>query len=269
MNKPTETTYKAAIARLENGNSLGEVIYYFQRSLGVEIPKTTLHRKWEKYRSASKNGTAEQQTGTAGTTEKGASIIAESATVEHAQNAHSDTENAVPVRSDRSRNSSKTAGILAFLGRNFGLMDWAFYLLNGTACFAVFDTVPGVPGASMATIYALFSLDAILRVKRADMPNAAQVAAMRVVALEIIAALFHFRLINAYLWHNLDKLPFDVFQTAGKEYRRMDGDICLNCHYQNGDWVGFIAALCAFLMACAACHAVFFAKAAAKERVKG
>jgi len=271
MNKPTETTYKAAIARLENGNSLGEVIDYFDRNLGVALKKTTLHTKWKKYCSE-KNRTAEQKTGIPGTTEQSASTFSESATVEHAQNAHIDTENAVPVRSDRSRNSSKTAGILAFLGRHFGLMDWAFYLLNGTACFAVFDTVPGVPGASMATIYALFSLDAILRVKRADMPNAAQVAAMRVVVLEIIAALFHFRLINSYLWHNLDKLPFEVYY--GVEHgraiaRQMDGDTCINCYYHNGSWVGLIAALCAFLMACASCHAVFFAKAAAKERVKG
>ena len=267
MNKPTETTYQAAIARLENGNSLGEVIDYFSRNLQVEIPKTTLHRKWEKYRSA-KNGIAEQKAGTVGTAPGQASTIAENATVENAENAHSDTANAVPRRSEQSKSNSKTAGILAFFSRHFGLMDWAFYALNGTACFAMWDTAPGVPGASMAAIYALFSLDAILRVKRADMPNAAQTAAMRVVVLEIIAALFHFRLINSYLWHNLDKLPFDVFQTAGADYRRMDGDICLNCYYQNGDWVGFIAAICAFLMACAACHAVFFAKAAAKEMQK-
>ena len=168
--------------------------------------------------------------------------------------------------------SKIVSSVRNFVTVHFDLMSAAFYLLNGTACFAVFDTVPGVPGASMATIYALFSLDAILRVKRADMPNAAQVAAMRVVALEIIAALFHFRLINEYLWHNLDKLPFEVYY--GVEHgraiaRQMDGDTCINCYYHNGNWVGFIAAFCAFLMACAACHAVFFAKAAAKERVKG
>lgn len=155
--------------------------------------------------------------------------------------------------------------------RHFGLMDVAFYTLNGTACFAMWNTAPGVVGASMATIYCLFSLDAILRVKRADMPNTAGAAANRVIFLEVIAAIFHFRLIDAYLWHNLDKLPFSVYQTAGNgvnDYRRMDGDVCLNCYWHNGDWVHFIAGLMAFLMAAAACHAVFFAKQAAIEAAK-
>lgn len=154
--------------------------------------------------------------------------------------------------------------------QHFGLMDLAFYVLNGTACFAMWDTAPGVVGASMATIYCLFSLDAILRVKRADMPNTAAAAANRVIFLEVIAAIFHFRLIERYLWDNLDKLPFPVVRKVDgfTTIRNEAGEIAYLWEWHNAGWVTFLAAVCAFMMSAAACHAVFFAKSAAKEAAK-
>lgn len=268
MKKPTDATYAAAIARLKNGFGLRETIRYFEHHFGVNIPPATLHRKWEK----AKNETPEQQAGTmeqqTGTAKAGVLPDVLPTVTATAQNAVLNVENAVSTRSEQQSSRSTIAETTVFFARHFGLMDLAFYVLNGTACFAMWNTAPGVVGASMATIYCLFSLDAILRVKRADMPNTAGAAANRVLFLEVIAAIFHFRLIDAYLWQNLDKLPFSVYQTAGNgvsDYKRMDGDVCLNCYWHNGDWVHFIAGLMAFLMAAAACHAVFFAKQAATE----
>lgn len=266
--KPTAATYTAAIARLRNGFKLRDTIRYFKEHFGVDIPPATLHRKWEKARNETpeqQSGTMEQPTGTAHQ-----SVIPNVPVgyLNTTENAVLNVENAISPRSEQQNSRSTIAETTVFFTRHFGLMDLAFYVLNGTACFAMWNTAPGVVGASMATIYCLFSLDAILRVKRADMPNTAGAAANRVIFLEVIAAIFHFRLIDAYLWQNLDKLPFSVYQTAGSgvnDYKRIDGDVCLNCYWQNGDWVHFIAGLMAFLMAAAACHAVFFAKQAAME----
>lgn len=200
-------------------------------------------------------GTVEQQNGTPET-------APEQPVVKQAEIAIASPETGVPPVPKR----SKWQRFAAFIARHFGLMDLAYYGLNGTACFAMWDTAPGVVGGSFAFVYALFSLDAILRVKRADMPIAADAAANRVVVMEVIASIAHFRLISSYLWTNLEKMPFRVFETAGKEYRVMDGSHCVNCYFENGWAVDAIAVACAVLMAVAACHAVFFAKAAAKER---
>lgn len=268
--KPTAATYEAAIARLQNGFGIRETIRYFDKHFGIEIPVATLHRKWEKARNETpeqESGAMEQQAGTANQSVTPNVPVGYLNTTE---NTVLNVENAVSSSSEHQNSRSTVSETATFFAQHFGLMDLAFYVLNGTACFAMWDTAPGVVGASMATIYCLFSLDAILRVKRADMPNTASAAANRVIFLEVIAAIFHFRLVERYLWANLDKLPFPVVRKVDgfTTIRNEAGEIAYLWEWHNAGWVTLLAAVCAFMMAAAACHAVFFAKEAAKEAAK-
>lgn len=156
-----------------------------------------------------------------------------------------------------------------FFARHFTLMDCVVYTHGVTTSFAILSALPGVPGAAIATIYALMLLDAILNVKRAELPETALAASHRVVFMEIVAALAQAHMINAYLWQNLDKLPFPVYRGMKLiETRNEAMEILYKAEWVNGDWVGLLSVVIAALMAIAACHAVFFTKNAAKERTK-
>ena len=156
-----------------------------------------------------------------------------------------------------------------FFARHFGLMDWVIYTHLVTTAFAIFNALPGVPGAAMAFIYALLLLDALLNVKRAELPIAAEMAANRVVFMELLAGLANAHLINDYLWQNLDKLPFSVYRGVRLTTIRDEAlEVSYKAEWVNGDYVGLLSVFLAALMVAAVCHAVFFAKNVAKERTK-
>jgi len=153
-----------------------------------------------------------------------------------------------------------------FIAQHFSLTDWVIYTHLVTTSFAIYNALPGVPGAAMAFIYALLLLDALLNVKRAELPISAGIAANRVMWMEVIAGVANAQMINAYLWQNLDKLPFQVYRgTKLIETRNEAMEIQYKAEWVNGDWVGILALFLAALMVFAVCHAVLFAKQAAME----
>ncbi len=97
-----------------------------------------------------------------------------------------------------------------FFERHFSLMDFVFYLTTGTACYAIWNTLPNVFGLSFLTVYALFSLDSLLAAKNAALPKAAEYAGNRVIVSELVAAVAHFSICNKLLWQNTAALPFEV-----------------------------------------------------------
>jgi len=156
-----------------------------------------------------------------------------------------------------------------FFASHFSLMDCVVYTHGVTTSFAIWNALPGIPGAAIAAIYALMLLDAILNVKRAELPETALAASHRVVFMEVVAAIAQAHMINLYLWQNLDKLPFPVYRGMKLiETRNEAMEIQYQAEWVNGDWVGLLSVVIAALMAIAACHAVFFTKNAAKERTK-
>lgn len=153
-----------------------------------------------------------------------------------------------------------------FFATHFNLMDCVVYTHGVTTSFAIWNVLPGIPGAAIAAIYALMLLDAILNVKRAELPETAEAASHRVVFMEIVAAIAQAHMINLYLWQNLEKLPFPVYRGMKLiETRNEAMEIQYQAEWVNGDWVGLLSVVIAALMAVAACHAVFFTKNAAKE----
>ena len=257
MKKPTDATYAAAIARLKNGFGLRETIRYFEHHFGVNIPPATLHRKWEK----AKNETPEQQAGTmeqqTGTAKAGVLPDVLPTVTATAQNAVLSVENAVSPRSEQDKSRSTMAETMAFFVRNFSLMHVVFYTTTGTACYAIWDTLPNVVGGALLTIFGLFSIDSVLKAQNGEDPIVAEYGRNRVVVSELVASVFHWLILNKYLWEIKNTLPFKIiFTTKAGDWRIMDGNYCTNCYWEGGEAIAYAAFGVAALVFAAAFAAV-------------
>lgn len=142
--------------------------------------------------------------------------------------------------------------------RHFSLMHLVFYATTATACYAMWDTLPNVIGASLLTVFALFSLDSVLKAQDGTRPEIAAYGRNRVIASELVAAVFHYSILNKYLWQNLSKLPFEVKLMPPKGgYYQIDfrGQI-LNGVWQNGEVIFIISIIISGLLFAAAFAAV-------------
>lgn len=255
MKQPTEEIYKAAIARLENGYSLGDVIRYFgQHPLEYDIPKTTLHRRWEKHRN-SKTGTPEQQTGTGGTTALQNALQAAETTP---QGAVLSVANADSEHSEQAEQRSVRGRTAAFFQRHFSLMHLVFYTTTGTGCFAIWNALPNVLGACLLSVFALFSMDSLLKAQNGENPRIAEYGRNRVIASECVASVFHYLLLNKYLWENTASLPFEIrYLPPVREAVLLDLDGKMtNGYWQNGDVIFYLSIGIAGLLFVAAFAAV-------------
>lgn len=255
--KPTTATYTAAIARLKNGYGLRDTIAYFKKHFGIEIPVATLHRKWEKARNETPEqqiGTVEQQTGTAKTSVLPDALPAVTATT---QNTVLKVENAVSPRSEHQNSRSIIAETSLFFSRNLSLMHIVFYTTTGTACYAIWDALPNALGGALLTIFCLFSLDSVLKAQNTKDPEIAEYGRNRVLASELVASVFHWLILNKYLWEIKSTLPFEiVFAQKEGEWKVMDGDVCLNCYWHGGEAIAYTAFAVAVLIFTAAFSAV-------------
>jgi len=258
MKKPTETIYQAAIARRANGKSLDEIIDYFARNFNTAIPRTTLHRKCKIALNGTEFGTVEQEFGTCGTTLGTLEKAAIETQAQTAENRNTETVE----RSEQMEQRSKRT----FFTRHFSRMDAVFYIATAAACYSFWYAVPGVPGATFAALYWLLAFDALQRVKAAGENEAlAKLAEVRVWGCEVWASVAHWNIINEYLWQNLDKLPFEVkaVPQGGTWVLDYTGEKT-NVMWQNGDFVGLIAAV----LSCSICAAVIVAVGATFQASK-
>ena len=142
--------------------------------------------------------------------------------------------------------------------RHFSLMHLVFYTTTVTACYAVWDALPNVIGAALLTVYGLFSLDSLLKAQDGTRPNLAEYGRNRVIASELIAAVFHAVILNKYLWINRAALPFEIklLPPKGGNFEIDFRGNVLNGVWQNGEVIFYISAVISALLFVAAFAAV-------------
>lgn len=256
--KPTKQTYEAAILHIQNGKGFNETIRYFRDHFGIEIPPANLSRRWAKVKSE----IVKHETGAGETAGGTGTAIADFAAVENSKNSALNVGNVVSEHSEQAEHRSTiretVAGTVAFFQRHFSLMHLVFYTTTGTACFAIWNALPNIIGAALLTVFALFSLDSILKAQDGENPTLAEYGRNRVIASELVASIAHYLILNKYLWANRAALPFEIrYLPPRNEAVLLDlqGQMT-NGVWQNGDVIFYISAGIAALLFVAAFAAV-------------